>query len=57
MFNLIKMDSYRLVHARVTRVIMFFVMALAVFSVVMTDTDLEMMKDEFFVEIRLELEG
>lgn len=46
MFNLIKMDSYRLVHARVTKVIMFFVVALAVFSVVMTDTDLEMMKDD-----------
>lgn len=28
MFNLIKMDSYRLVHARVTKVIMFFVVAL-----------------------------
>lgn len=46
MFNLFRMDTYRLLHSKVTWVILVFVVALAIFSVVMTDSDIELMKEE-----------
>ena len=44
MFNLIKMDTYRLIHSRSTWIILIFVIALAIFSAVMTDSDIELMQ-------------
>ena len=46
MFNLIKMDTYRLIHSRSTWIILIFVIALAIFSAVMTDSDIELMKSD-----------
>lgn len=46
MFNLFRMDTYRLLHSKVTWVILVFVVALAIFSVVMTNSDIELMKEE-----------
>lgn len=46
MFNLIKMDMHRLVHSVSTWIIMIFVAALAVFSVAMTNTDMQMLEED-----------
>lgn len=46
MLNLIRMDLYRLIHSKSTWVIMVFVIALAIFGSVMTDTDIELLKEE-----------
>lgn len=46
MFNLIKMDMYRLVHSKSARIIILFTIGLAVFSVVMTDTDIQYMQED-----------
>lgn len=45
MFNLIKMDTYRLLHSISTRVTLLFVAIMAVFSVVITNVAIEMAKD------------
>lgn len=44
MFNLFKMDMYRLLHSASTWIILFFVVVLSVFCVVMTNTDIELME-------------
>lgn len=46
MFNLIKMDIYRLLHSKSTWIMICFVIGLAVFSVTMTNSDIEFMKDD-----------
>lgn len=46
MFNLIKMDMHRLLHSKATWIITCFVIGLAVFSVTMTDSDIELMKED-----------
>lgn len=46
MFNLLKMDMYRLAHSRFVRIIMLFTVGLAVFSVVMTNTDIQYMQED-----------
>jgi len=46
MFNLIKMDMHRLLHSTSTWIIMLFVIILAVFSVAMTNTDIQMLEDD-----------
>ena len=46
MFNLIKMDLYRLVHSKVTWVILIFVVGIGIFATKMTDYDIETMKQE-----------
>lgn len=46
MFNLIKMDTYRLVHSTSTWIILLFTVVLAVFSVVMTNVDIQMAKED-----------
>ena len=45
MFNLIKMDIHRLLHSKSTWIMICFVIGLAVFSVTMTNSDIEFMKD------------
>lgn len=45
MFKLIETDIYRLIHSLSTRVILLFAAALAVFCVIMTDTDITAMKN------------
>lgn len=46
MFNLIKMDIHRLLHSKSTWIMICFVIGLAVFSVTMTNSDIEFMKDD-----------
>lgn len=46
MFNLIKMDLHRLVRTAAVWIILAFVVGAAVFSVVMTDSDIQLMKEE-----------
>lgn len=46
MFNLIKMDIYRLIHSTSTWVTMLFVVLLSVFCVFMTNTDIQLMEDD-----------
>lgn len=46
MFNLIKMDTYRLLHSASTWVTLLFTVVLAVFSVVMTNVDIQMAKND-----------
>ena len=46
MFNLIKMDTHRLLHSKSTWIIICFVIGLAIFSVTMTNTDIEFMKED-----------
>ena len=46
MFNLIKMDLHRLVRTAAVWIILAFAVGAAVFSVVMTDSDIQLMKDE-----------
>lgn len=46
MFNLIKMDMHRLLHSKATWIIICFVIGLAVFSVTMTNSDIELMKED-----------
>ena len=46
MFNLIKMDTHRLLHSKSTWIIICFVIGLAVFSVTMTNSDIEFMKED-----------
>lgn len=45
MFNLIKMDTHRLLHSTSTWITLLFVAIMAVFCVVMTNVDLQMAKD------------
>ena len=46
MFNLIKMDTHRLVHSTSTWITLLFTVVLAVFSVVMTNVDIQMAKED-----------
>ena len=46
MFNLVKMDVYRLIHSKITWVIMVFVIGLAIFSVMMTNSDIQLMQED-----------
>ena len=46
MFNLIKMDMYRLFRSTSTWITLLFVVILAVFSVVMTNIDIKMAEDD-----------
>ena len=46
MFNLIKMDTHRLLHSKSTWIIICFVIGLAIFSVTMTNSDIEFMKED-----------
>lgn len=46
MFNLIKMDIHRLLRSKSTWIMICFVISLAVFSVTMTNSDIEFMKDD-----------
>ncbi len=46
MFNLIKMDLHRLVRTAAVWIILAFAVGAAVFSVVMTDSDIQLMKEE-----------
>lgn len=51
MFNLLKMDMYRLAHSKLARIIMLFTVGLAIFSVMMTDTDIQyMQEDDSYIE-------
>lgn len=54
MFKLIKADIYRLTHSLSTLIIIFFAAALAVFCVVMTDTDINAMKNSPEADIAAE---
>lgn len=55
MFNLIKMNMYHLKHAVSTYVLLLFVIILGVFSVTMTNEDVEMMKDDPQMMLGLEI--
>lgn len=46
MYNLIRMNVYRLTHSLSTWVLLFFTMFMAVFSMVMTNVDIETMRRE-----------
>ncbi|HIS27769.1 MAG TPA: ABC transporter permease [Candidatus Pullilachnospira intestinigallinarum] len=46
MYNLIRMNVYRLTHSLSTWVLLFFTVFMAVFSVVMTNVDIETMRSE-----------
>lgn len=46
MLNLIRMDLYRLIHSKVTWVMLIIVIGMGVFTTQMTDYDIEMMKKE-----------
>lgn len=54
MFNLIKMDLYRLFRSSSTWVMLFFTVAATIFSVVMTKTDISEMKKKAAEETRVE---
>lgn len=46
MFNLLKMEIHRLIHSMFAWVILLFTVAAAIFSIVMTNLDIQASKEE-----------
>lgn len=45
MFNLIRMHFYRLFHSKITYITVLFIIAMGIFSIYMTDSDIQLMRE------------